>query len=215
MTQLIQNPNFPGVKDFQISQPFDTNEVYWIGLGNGSRAIAELLHRGVTPPTGILLDSPAGDLQPYRDNAEDFTEHNKALDRIFAEPCMLGVLPEDPEFRAECYNSELDTDGTGATNLTGTVGLEDLSDFALSQTEGGVERLAILWSDGDSQLPQSSIEDTFLLEDTWADNFLTINTNETGHIFSNKDINASRQIVSYLLEGIQPTEPLFTEDTQE
>ena len=44
---------------------------------------------------------------------------------------------------------------------------------------------------------------------------LTINTNETGHIFSNKDINASRQIVSYLLEGIQPTEPLFTEDTQE
>ena len=215
MTELIQNPNFPGVKDFQISQPFDVNEVYWIGLGNGSRAIAELLHRGVTPPKGILLDSPAGDLQPYRDHPEDFVEHNKALDRIFVESCLLGVTQEDPEFREECYDSELDTDGTGATNLTGTTAIENLSDYALSNTDGGVSRLAILWSDGDSQLPQASLEDALLLDDTWAESTWVLNTSESGHIFSNRDINASRQIVTYLLDGIEPTEPLFVEDTQE
>ena len=76
-------------------------------------------------------------------------------------PACLAYYRKILSSEQNATTQELDTDGTGATNLTGTVGLEDLSDFALSQTEGGVERLAILWSDGDSQLPQSSIEDTF------------------------------------------------------
>lgn len=215
MTQLIQNPNFPGVSDFQIAQPFDTSEVYWIGLGNGSRAIAELLHRGVAAPTGILLDSPLGDLQPYRDNADNFVEHNKALDRIFAENCMVGIPADDPEFRTECYDPDLDMDNTGATNLTGTVGIETLSPYAFSQTEGGVERLAVLWSDGDSQVPQESIEDVLLLGEDWASAVWTYNTHQIGHVFSNRDIDASRQIVSYLLDGTSPTEPLFVEEPQE
>lgn len=251
MTQLIQNPNFPGVSDFQIAQPFDTSEIYWIGLGNGSRAIAELLHLGVTPPTGILLDAPLGSLQPYREEADSFVEHNKALDRIFIEDCTAGILESDPSYRDYCFDAFVDGDGDGEpvgedcndndpnisstatpdidpseclpkeTNIEGIYTINgilpasDLSSFSFSQTEGGVERLAVLWSDGDSQIPQDAIEDVLLLDEDWASDIWSYNTHQIGHIFSNRDINASRQIVSYLIDGTSPTDPLFTEEPQE
>lgn len=182
MTQLLQNPNFPGTEGFQIPQPYNSDEIYWIGLGDGGRAISELLQRGVTPPKGILLDSVPADLQPYKANAADFPQENLAFERIFVDDEQIPFT--------------------------------DLSQFALSQSTSGPERLAILWSDGDTQIPMDSLMDSFtfseMTEDTWS-----YNTHQTGHIFSNSQISMSREIVGYLLDGTPPDESLFVEEIGE
>lgn len=247
MTQLIENPNFPGISGFQISQPYDSNNIYWIGLGNGGRAIAELLQRGVEPPKAIMLDSVPSNLLPYREAPLDFVEENLALDRIFGVLCETGISTDSPEYREECFNpvADMDADGVLAeddcndtnpdigtieeleenevcetlTNITGFRIENNLSlgTYSLSQTTGGVERLALLWSDGDSQVPYESLIDAGSIAESedWASQTWAHNTHEIGHVFSNKNIAASRQIVDFLINGNIPAETLFSDETVE
>lgn len=88
--QLLADPNFAAA--FQIEMPIvvDTNEVYAIGLGEGGRAVTELLsidndEDGVTDytPAGALVDSTADDLSIFFADPALFGNAVAGLSRIF------------------------------------------------------------------------------------------------------------------------------------
>lgn len=86
MTQILTDPAFAEAREFQIPVELDPSTLFLVGLGDGGRAIPEILLREGTPPiTGILLDSVPDDLTAYIDPASAFNDIEHGLLRIFTE----------------------------------------------------------------------------------------------------------------------------------
>lgn len=65
-----------------VTLPFTVgSSVYAIGLGEGGRAVSELLNAGYSP-TGVLVDSPPDDLSPYWDDPV-FSSYTEGLERLY------------------------------------------------------------------------------------------------------------------------------------
>lgn len=77
-----------------IELPFtiDPNQVYAVGLGEGGRAVGELLEHGYSPRS-LLLDSTVDDLRVYYDEPELYAEVNTGLDRIFYDTELTDGAP--------------------------------------------------------------------------------------------------------------------------
>lgn len=84
--------------DYNIQLPFEpkTDEVYLIGLGEGGRAVTELLSVDNNfndvydyNPTGIVLDSTADDLNVYYATPELYGEVLEGLMRIFPDVTII------------------------------------------------------------------------------------------------------------------------------
>ena len=92
MTQILVDPAAAESRGVQIPVALDTSTLFLVGLGDGGRAVTELLLRDGTPPiTGILVDSVPDDLTAYIAPADTFNEIEAGLLRIFTEAGLPDV----------------------------------------------------------------------------------------------------------------------------
>lgn len=66
--RLALEPGWAPAHRMELPVVLDPTEVYLVGLGEGGRGAAELLHAGLQP-TAVVIDSSADDLRPYYDDA--------------------------------------------------------------------------------------------------------------------------------------------------
>lgn len=82
--RIALEPNYAAGLGFQIPVQFSGAGLYLVGLGEGGRAVAELLADGDMPPVqGALLDSPSDDLTPYLADPTTFAGEVEGIERIF------------------------------------------------------------------------------------------------------------------------------------
>lgn len=185
-------------------------DLYLVGLGDGGRGAVELLtHPGMPEVEGVLVDSSPDVLSPYLDPRQELEDQAKGLARLWPEPEDLAEIDDwslQALARAQSVPAMFGGGDSGArdggatdTGSSDTAALEeggipDLASFQLPP------RLALVWSQADPQLPlsatQSSAAELEAREGTWV-----IDTRIRGHVFSNQDIEASRFLVDYLLNG--------------
>lgn len=179
--------------DFPPSNPrplpigVDTDRVFLIGLGEGARAVSELLtlreQVGDTlggflyKPAAIVLDSPVDDLRPYYDNdSESFQTIRSGLGRIF------------PAGRETVSRGSL----------------------ALVQLGNIPTRTALLMSTNDSRIPAGANASaiTHIGQKGSADAWLYQSIAPT-HVLSNADVELSKSIADYLDGGLAAVDPKF------
>lgn len=82
--QIAVEPSNAADLGFQIPVQLSGAGIYLVGLGEGGRAVAELLQSGDLPPiAGALLDSPMDDLSPYLADPVTFEGEAEGIGRIF------------------------------------------------------------------------------------------------------------------------------------
>lgn len=129
---------------FNLPVTLDTSQILLIGLGDGGRAVTEVLLSGEAPPVaGVLLDHSPDYLDAYTEQADVFAEEIEGLTRIFGETqvqdlsafSLAAIDPEDrPDRLAYLWSSQdpripadaagvsaavLEADGTGWVHDTG------------------------------------------------------------------------------------------------
>ena len=79
--KVITDSDFATTNQVELPVTIDGTQVYAIGLGEGGRAVGELLHAGYTP-TALMVDSPPDDLTVFW--GEDiYQSYNDGLVRLF------------------------------------------------------------------------------------------------------------------------------------
>lgn len=92
MVDIVIDADRASSVDFSLPVQTDPNEIYLIGLGEGGRAVSELLALNDTPPIrGALLDSAPDDLSAYTANAETYAEEIEGLSRIFLPDTLASI----------------------------------------------------------------------------------------------------------------------------
>ena len=81
IVDILQEPAIADEEGFEIPTNYNTTQIHWVGLGDGGRAIIELLLQGETAQ-GILFDSTPMDLQPYVNN-ETFPLESQTISQVF------------------------------------------------------------------------------------------------------------------------------------
>jgi hypothetical protein len=130
MTQLVTDEAFASGQGFSVPIELDASRIFLVGLGEGGRAVTELLLREQTPDiAGILLDSVPDDLTPYVEPLDAFADIEVGLSRIFGEKDLARI--SDWSMRA------LISDNTPLP-----------------------PRIGLVWSDGDPRMPIDAIRPT-------------------------------------------------------
>lgn len=84
MIRLLVEPNFAAAYNFTLPVQVSASDLYLIGLGEGGRAVSELLNRPDMPGVmGALIDSSPDDLSPYLNAPSVYAEEVAGLERIF------------------------------------------------------------------------------------------------------------------------------------
>ena len=138
MIQMVIEPSAASDLGFSVPVQFDTSELYLIGLGDGGRAVSELMLTGDLPPVaGALFDSSPDLLSAYVADPDAYSAEITGLERIFGEEntgnldaWSLSAIPSDawPD-RLGWIWSEVDSrlplgslEGTAATLEAGGAG---------------------------------------------------------------------------------------------
>lgn len=86
MADLLFNANTAANLGFDLPVTLDTSQLYLVGLGDGGRAVTELLLSDQLPPiAGALIDSSPDDLSAYVADQDAFPAEVEGLSRIFGE----------------------------------------------------------------------------------------------------------------------------------
>ena len=157
----------------------DTSRIYLVGLGEGGRAVTELINLRETKadgsagaflyaPAGVVLDSPIDDVRVYLDSAND-------LYRTI-QPGLLRVWP----------SREVMANGT----------------LAFTPLFGIPARTAILASSNDSAIPPLANDKAYaqLAKKPQADVWFH-DGGEVAHVLSNQDVTLAKAVADYLAEG--------------
>lgn len=172
---------FPPGNPLDLPFGIDPARIYLIGLGEGSRAVSELvalredlggtLGGFLYRPTAIVADSPVDDLRPYYDgDAAAYEAIRSGLNRIFP--------------------------GGRDTVMRGT--------YAFAQLGNVPTRTAFLYSANDSRIPAGA-NDLALAHlaqksspDLW--HYQSI---EPLHVLTNADVDLSKAVADYLIDGVE------------
>lgn len=93
-----------------FSNDLITNRVYAVGLGEGARAVGELLAKGIQL-NGAVVDSSPDDLSVYQDDPETYATIGLGLERIYTvdgkptSDASLAVVPDLPTRTVYIYSS--------------------------------------------------------------------------------------------------------------
>jgi hypothetical protein len=158
-----------GLDDLAVT--LDSGGIYYVGLGEGGRAIPELFWRSDTAPPivkGALLDSSCDDLSYYVTNATANAAYYAGLQRIFS-----------------------------AEDLT-ALGGYSLATYYNTRTVGGTTQA--YWSSGDPQVPDECNSRLNALNQQ-VENLQVTNYQLQTHVFLNSDLTNAQNAVSKLLAG--------------
>jgi hypothetical protein len=100
--RMATEPGFWPQNYLEAPAAFAADQTYMVGLGDGSRAVGELLGKGYTP-TSLLVDSPTDDLRTYMAEQTLYGQQIKGLNRIFpggADSMVPGSLFSAPTYPA-------------------------------------------------------------------------------------------------------------------
>ena len=172
--KAISDPAYAEEFGLDFPQAINAQEQHWIGLGEGGRAIIGLLE----------LES---------------VQANPPKSVIFdSSPLNLQPYLDD----AEAFPLE---SGTISRVFVGEEGypLSDLSLFSWNRVTYP-DRIAILWSNGDSKMPKEALEET--IEEIEATDLWIEDQNISGHVFLNRDFDLAQRAVEFMKTGT-PTLP--------
>jgi hypothetical protein len=183
-----------GLDAESLALNLDPEGVYLVGLGEGARAIPELLNRdvsGMTTPTikGMILDSPVDNFYPVAVDDANWGDWNDGLARIFWD------------------DVDDDGDGTVSGDLIDGSGYRDdiTSDIGKYSLDRWIRNNAftintqVFYSSADPQVPVDTINNLLALDPTY-ENLTTTDYGEVAHVFLNGDDFARpRAAVSNLL----------------
>ncbi len=154
----------------------DTDHITLAGLGDGGRAVSELLwlltdvSYADVDIEAVMIDSTPDDMSWYYDQPSQFADTITGLERIFDEQ------------------------------------IEQLSTFSMASylgSEAGAEpRTMVVWSSYDPVVPSGAIEDLVTAveeraEDD-ADSFVVEEIGASAHVFTNKDLPLAFDVVEFL-----------------
>lgn len=194
MLRYAYEPDFAAAQGVEL--PFEaSDELYLVGLGEGGRAVTELLlHEGLPRVTGALVDSSPDTLSAYFDPTNELEAEAEGLRRLW---------PTEEQQQAIDDWSLL---GLSRTSLAPPVAA-DTGDSTGSGLDGAgafrlPERLAFVWSAADPRQPlattQATAEALALRPDAWV-----LEQRDRAHVFSNADADLAGELVHYLRTGQQ------------
>ncbi|MCB9764404.1 MAG: hypothetical protein H6739_31815 [Alphaproteobacteria bacterium] len=187
MVRMLFEADFADLQGITINPLIDLQRMYWIGLGDGSRAVIDLLGTRDVGPVGVLLDSPIDDLEMWGDQSPQVAE---GLARVYNPT-------RDSEF--DWREWELRYMWNRA------VSAEQVEEFPAM---GDIDRLAVIHSTSDPQVPNGNLERlTNSFANTTVPNapdVCAIDTGRVAHVFSNGDQATARELVDYLVNGTRP-----------
>lgn len=177
----------------QVPVPLDGSGVYYVGLGEGGRAVAELLKRNVTgdhptPVKGIVLDSTMDSL--YSVVVDDaFDAYNDGLARVFPDA-------DDDDLDGKVYGDRYGDAGY-RDDVTPDVGQYSL---ARVYSGGTPVRLGFYYSSADPQVPTSTINGLLNLKELQPGGELSVvDAGVQQHVSLNRDETLAREAVEFLL----------------
>lgn len=191
MVRLAYEEGFADIQG--VSLPFEvSDELHLLGLGDGGRAVVELLtHEGMPAVRGALVDSTPDLLSPYLDPQNDLDGEALGLTRLWPTEESLEAI--DAGSLLAIARGQVDPPPPATR-----AGLDGLGAYALP------ERLALVWSAADPRQPQATTAETAAVlaerPGTWV-----MDTRQRGHVFSNADAAAAGALVDYLLTGTPGT----------
>lgn len=173
---------FPPGNPLELPIEIDTERIYLVGLGEGSRAVTELLNitdtvdgETVFPyrsAAAAVVDSPIDDLTPfYVNDSEAFISIRSGLNRIFV----------------------------GGEAVVGNGTLANIPNPAFPN------RMALLFSEVDSRIPAGGLTAAIDRMNTMSSsrsNLWIHQSVEPQHVLSNADVVLSKAIADYLVEGV-------------
>lgn len=200
MLRYAYEPDFAASQGVEL--PFEaSDELYLVGLGEGGRAVTELLlHEGLPRVSGALVDSAPDTLSAYFDPTNELDAEAEGLRRLW--PTEEQQRSIDDWSLLSLSRSSLapplatDTDTDIDTDIdTGSVsGLDGAGAFRLP------EHLAFVWSAADPRQPLATMQSTAeALSDrpeAWV-----LDRRERAHVFSNVDAALAQELVHYLRTG--------------
>ncbi len=177
-----------------LSVPLDSSGVYLIGLGEGGRAISELVGRevpgqGLTPIKGIVVDSTMDNLEPLVTNNAQFKDINDGLARMFPD--------------------SVDDDGDGV--LVGDLNATQRDDIIANMRFNSLWSkyfragsltvpLGVWYSSADPLVPTSTLEGVLSFEGVagW-ESMKSFDVGTATHVQTNTDIETARSAVEFIL----------------
>jgi hypothetical protein len=186
MVQLLVNQSFATAQGFDPPMEIDASKIYLFGLGDGGRAIPEVLLRSGNlqstdlAPTfaGVFLDSSPDDLSYYLQNTQ-YVPQIKGLQRIFFED-------DEPygHYSLLHFLSGTPLMGGGGTSSTYVV----------------PKSLDVVWSSQDNVVTDDMIEPLTRRVEQWngyqGHLAETTNTQLPGHVFVNSNISLANDAVN-------------------
>lgn len=191
-TQQVELPFLPG------------EELYLVGLGEGGRAVPELILReGMPRLAGAIVDSAPDRLSPYLDPTYELNAEARGLSRI--------VPSEEDRQQIDRWSLYELAESAPPAAPTGTGGTTGQSS-ALSLDGAGQGRMparvAWVWSSVDPRMPRAAAEESAdALEarpEAWV-----MDRRDRRHVFSNADPALAQALTSFVRTGerIEPTAP--------
>jgi hypothetical protein len=178
MYRIVTDASFAADHDAALPVPVDPEELALIGLGDGGRAVAELLwlltdvsYADVEIPA-VMVDSSPDDLGWYVEQPSQFFDLLTGLGRI--------------------YDGE--TDDLGAWSL----------EAYLADGAHPTPRTMMIWSEHDPEIPTGVMEglaaQLAAVEDVDDSQALVEEIGASAHVFSNKDFPLAFDVVEFLFD---------------
>lgn len=172
-----------------LDVPLQSGTVWFVGLGEGGRAVVELYRReeqlgdyDLPNVGGVLVDSTPDNLYPMVSNPSAFAEQVDGLERIFTDQTTVGANGE-PYFET--------TNDIGRYSLARWIPEQD--------ARGGLDHTVELWwSSQDPRVPDETLSGLVALDSTYT-TLITMDTQEPVHVQLNDDIVEAREAVDRLL----------------
>lgn len=171
---------FPAANALEIPFGVDTDRLYLIGLGSGSRAVSELLSLRATVdgapgpflyrPASVVLDSPADDLRPFYDN-----------DSAYYDAIQTGLFRIFPGGRDTLNRGSLAAVPAG--NLPPRIGLLFANGAAAVPADSNAAMLRHL--------------DTLGRDDVW-----TYRTPGNFYVLSNANVQLAKAVADFVVDGL-------------
>ncbi|MCB9745710.1 MAG: hypothetical protein H6740_24260 [Alphaproteobacteria bacterium] len=198
MIRMLFESTFADSQGISITPAIDNSQLHLIGLGQGGRAVIDLLSTQDFAPASVLLDSHVDDLT----DLAAVPETNRGLARIFNYDADDESTQPDWRYWAGYWMIQ-------RTHFNGPSDFPAVADLL----DNG--RIALVYSSTDPQLPADNL-DLLANRLTGTDGDGAPYVDQTrscvqdlqraGHVFTNSDQGRARELIDFLTGGAKPAD---------